>query len=228
MTAHCEIFIPNEKSLSMEDAVKEVQQSFQKTFQLLQKWADENNIKLEDLNVESEANKLRREKNMTNARTNDTSKLANEYRMKVMEFKSKNKARFEAVKKTFAERAKLELPNDRKQIAEIIHAYDTIAWYEIQLPVKITRAYMSLSESIDRDLDLDPIQNDSNGSAKVVLIGIENSFPAWETLIKYFPELENECWGFLVLLDKIRKRILSDFPNVHEFIRPGFDKLQIS
>lgn len=222
MTAHCEIFIPNEKSLSMEDAVKEVEQSFQKTFQLLQKWADENNIALEDLNVESEGNKLRREKNMANARTNDTSKLANDYRMKVMEFKTKNKPRFEAAKKTFAERAKLELPNDRKIITEIIYAYDTIAWYELQLPVKITRAYMSLAESIDRDLD--PIQNDYNGSAKVVLIGVENSFPAWETILKYFPELENECWSFLVLLDKIRKRILIDFPLVTDFVRPGFDQ----
>ncbi|MBK9591179.1 MAG: hypothetical protein IPO32_06655 [Crocinitomicaceae bacterium] len=222
MTDHCEIFIPNEKSLSMEDAVKEVQQSFQKTFQLLQKWADENNVTLEDLAVESEANKLRREKNLANARTNDTSKLANEYRMKLMEFKSKNKSRFEAAKKTFAERAKLELPNDRKIITEIIDAYDTIAWYELQLPVKITRAYMSQAQFADTDLD--PIQNDSNGSAKVVLIGVENSFPAWETMMKHFPELESECFAFLVILDKIRKRILADFPLVTHFVRPGFDQ----
>ncbi len=206
----------------MEDAVKEVQQSFQKTFQLLQKWADENNVTLEDLAVESEANNLRREKNLANARTNDTSKLANEYRMKLMEFKSKNKSRFEAAKKTFAERAKLELPNDRKIITEIIDAYDTIAWYELQLPVKITRAYMSQAQFTDADLD--PIQNDSNGSAKVVLIGVENSFPAWETMMKYFPELESECFAFLIILAKIRKRILADFPLVTHFVRPGFDQ----
>lgn len=225
MTAHCEIFIPNEKSLTMEEAVKEVQSGFQKSFQLLQKWADENNVKLDDLSKETEETRLRREKNMANARTNDTSKLANDYRMKVMEFKTKNKFRFEEAKKTFAERAKLELPGDRKTIIEIVNAYDTIAWYELQLPVKITRAYLSFAEFGQTS---DPIQNDYNGSAKVVLIGIEKSFPAWETLMKHFPELENECWAFLVLLDKIRKRILADFPNVKEFVRPGFDKLQIS
>lgn len=206
----------------MEEAMKEVKQNFQKTFELLQKWADANNVQLDDLSRETEENRLRRENNLANARTNDTSKFAQEYRAKVLEFNTKNKSKFEDAKKSYAERANLDLPGDKKSLTEIVHALETIAWYEVQIPVKITRAYLSFAEFGEKTDN--PIQNDYNGSAKVVLIGIENSFPAWETILKHFPELESECWTFLVLLDKIRKRILADFPQATAFVRPGFDE----
>ena len=76
------------------------------------------------------------------------------------------------------------------------------------------------------ELDLsyeDPVQNDANGSAKVALIGVEKSIDAWGTLLKYFPETEDNILEILVLLETIKKDILNEFPNVNNFLRPGFD-----
>jgi len=198
----------------MKETLEMVQKNFDETFRLLHDWATKNNIKLEDLqNNIDEAEIKRREKNRRNARTNETSKIAFDYRQNVSDLFRKNKALIDA--------ALTQDPRSNSQ--ELTYAIDTINWYLTQLPVKITRAYVGLVESNPEDSD--PIQNDYNGSAKVVLLGVENSFPAWEIILKHLPELEDDCWKFLVMLDKIRKRILVDFPNATEFVRPGFDEV---
>jgi hypothetical protein len=111
--------------------------------------------------------------------------------------------------------------------SQIIHNYETIyaaleinSWFHTQIHVKLMRALRH------GDLDLsyeDPIQNDANGSAKVALIGVEKSIGAWGILLKYFPETEDNILEILVLLETIKKDILKEFPNVNNFLRPGFD-----
>lgn len=199
-----------------------VQKNFDETFRLLHDWASKNNIQLDDLkNSMDEAEIKRREKNRRNARTNETSKIAFDYRQNVTDFFRKNKTLIDDFCIQSIQEKELGIASTKG--AELTYAIDTINWYIMQLPVKITRAYVGLVE-FNSEIS-DPIQNDYNGSAKVVLIGVENSFPAWELVLKHLPELEDDCWKFLVMLDKIRKRILVDFPNVHEFVRPGFDEV---
>jgi hypothetical protein len=57
---------------------------------------------------------------------------------------------------------------------------------------------------------------------KVSLLGIEKNISAWEVVLKITPE-NNEIWNQLGILDKLRKSLLHDFPNVNLFIRPEFD-----
>jgi len=202
----------------MKETIEVVQKNFDETFRLLHDWATKNNITLDDLrNSMDEAEIKRRKKNRRNARTNETSKIAFDYRQNVIDFFRKNKLLIDSYIQSAKSQTAIEKSN------ELTYSIDTINWYLTLLPAKITRAYVGLFE-----LNLeysDPIQNDYNGSAKVVLISVENSFPAWEIILKHLPELEDDCWKFLVMLDKIRKRILVDFPYAIEFVRPGFDQV---
>ena len=99
------------------------------------------------------------------------------------------------------------------QLAPIIHP-----WLGV---VKLSRALMQEDRSLD-----DPsgdFSRDSDGSAKVALIGVDRSIGAWVRLRDHFPEKEDAILDVLVLLDRIRKRTESDFPGARSFVRPGFD-----
>lgn len=220
----CELFAGRERKLFTEESLKEIPQNFDETFQLLHDWATKNNITLDDLgNSTSEAEIKRREKNKRNARTNETSKLALDYRQNVSDFFYKNKSAFEIYNRDLKIEQELGMNSTLEKLARVNLAIESINWYMGQLAPRLTRAYLGLVES--ENIEVHTVQNDFNGSAKVALISVEKSFPAWETILKHFPEFENECWMFLVLLDKIRKRILVDFPHVNDFVRPGFDEL---
>lgn len=111
--------------------------------------------------------------------------------------------------------------------SQIINNYEIIYealeinnWFHIQIHVKLMRALRHGKLDLSYE---DPIQNDANGSAKVALIGVEKSIDAWGTLLKYFPETEDNILEILVLLKTIKKDILNEFPNVNNFLRPGFD-----
>ena len=92
------------------------------------------------------------------------------------------------------------------------------------IAAKTHRAIGSLEFNQDEEIEIDPVQNDANGSAKVVLIAIEQSTAAWSTmaqagvldsgLVKYLADelafLENE--------------LSERFPFAMAFVRPGFDE----
>lgn len=108
-----------------------------------------------------------------------------------------------------------------KEFDAIKEAIEIINWYSFQIHVKLMRALRQGEPGLRYE---DPIQNDSNGSAKVALIGTERSLGAWGLLYRKLPDQEDEILSILLLLEKIRKGIFTTFPNVNQFLRPGFDK----
>ena len=220
MTSRCEIFIPDEKEMNQEESLALVHENFSKTMSMLVNWAKKNNVPLEDLQQEDPAWAARREYNKQHARTNITSKLALEYRKKASDIRAKYATELNIFKTNLENRAELGLKGDSEIVREVHHAMETIMWYETQIPVKITMVYMSFGQL---ENETPSIQSHYNGVAKVALHCIEKCFPAWEILIKYFPEMEDDCWNCLVLLDRARKLLLADFPDAPKFIRPGFD-----
>lgn len=106
-------------------------------------------------------------------------------------------------------------------VTEAMH--DVYSW-SLTLAAKTRRAVHSFEFNQDEGIGIDPVQNDANGSAKVVLVAIEQSMAAWSTiaqsgvldsgLVKYLADeltfLENE----------LRDR----FPFAMAFVRPGFDE----
>lgn len=218
-TAQCEIFVP--VATSHKKALKPDFGDFDFTLKKFYKWATERNITPEEIVVGSPADAARREKNKKNPRTNETSKIAADYRIESMNFKSKYKEKFNQFRQTCISKAELDSSADRTNEHKILQAFEVIGWYELQMPLKITRAYLGEYECPDEEKKY----LETNGSAKVVLTGIERSIPAWDTLGTNFPELDHECNNFILQLDRIRKRMLADFPKAAEFIRPGIDEV---
>lgn len=99
---------------------------------------------------------------------------------------------------------------------------EVIQWYAHFIAVKFMRA---LSGKADDDgwEEENGFPKDSDGSAKIALIGVERSLAAWSTLYEQFNTAEDEILQILATLQKIKRIGLSEFPNAMAFIRPGFD-----
>ena len=70
--------------------------------------------------------------------------------------------------------------------------------------------------------EIDPVQNDWNGSAKVALISIERSAHAWRTIAQ---ALRDETAAMLAdQMAALCREVESEFPAARSFVRPGFDE----
>lgn len=108
-----------------------------------------------------------------------------------------------------------------QDVTEAMH--DVYSW-SMTIAAKTHRAIGSFELNKDEEIEIDPVQNDANGSAKVVLLAIEQSTAAWSTiaqdgvlepgLVKYLAD------ELTFLEDELRER----FPFAMAFVRPGFDE----
>lgn len=109
--------------------------------------------------------------------------------------------------------------------ADSIHdAVEVIRWYQHQIYIKLKRA-LTQSEIINDEQENVIFENDSIGSAKVALIGIDRSIGAWGKLHEYFPESTDSILDILVHVDRLRRRVEQLFPQARNFKRPGFDDM---
>jgi len=110
----------------------------------------------------------------------------------------------------------------RKDTGPLIDAVDVIRWYQHQIYVKLQRAHHS---SRDEEFEiLNDFPKDSDGSAKVALIGMDRSISAWGEILKFSPDQEENILGIISHLDRLRNRSEAEFPDARAFVRPGFDE----
>jgi hypothetical protein len=112
-----------------------------------------------------------------------------------------------------------------KEAADINDATEVIRWYQYQIHIKLSRAIRSASE--EESMDYDDFPKDSDGSAKVALIGIDRSISAWNMLLAYFPGQKTQMLNFIALLENIKSRVEVRFPCARDFVRPGFDEVNL-
>jgi hypothetical protein len=107
---------------------------------------------------------------------------------------------------------------------QLADAREVIQWYQYQIAVKTMRA---LSGRLDEQDAADCIDfpRDSDGSAKVALIGIDRSIAAWRLVQLALPEREVSIVPLILQLERLRQRIEKTFPYAREFVRPGFDEI---
>jgi len=96
-----------------------------------------------------------------------------------------------------------------------------IRWYFFQISVKIQRALQGKQRH--EGSPEDAYGSDSDGSAKVALLGIDRSLQAWHTLLELFPAEEETIADIMILLGRLRKKTEEEFPRARSFRRPGFD-----
>jgi hypothetical protein len=85
-------------------------------------------------------------------------------------------------------------------------------------------------EGIDLDAvvdepETDEPKKDSNGSAKIALIGIDRSLSAWGELAAQGEEQGAAIGTIVNYLARLRAMVEKEFPRARVFIRPGFDTL---
>ena len=100
-------------------------------------------------------------------------------------------------------------------------AREVIQWYQYQIAVKTIRALSSRREEDDPELTECP--KDSDGSAKVALIGIDRSIAAWRLMQLSLPERAGSIVPLILQLERLRHRLEKGFPHARGFVRPGFD-----
>jgi len=102
-------------------------------------------------------------------------------------------------------------------------ARDVIQWYQYQIAVKTMRALSGQKEELEADTALAEHPKDSDGSAKVALIGIDRSIAAWRLMQLSLPEHADSVVPLLLQLERLRNRVEKHFPDARAFVRPGFD-----
>jgi hypothetical protein len=101
---------------------------------------------------------------------------------------------------------------------------EVIRWYQHQIYVKIARAIKSRDN--EDSMDFHDYPKDSDGSAKVALIGIDRSISAWWELLKHFSTQKDAILKMTLYLNRIRKMMEREFPDARAFVRPGFDEIK--
>ena len=104
-------------------------------------------------------------------------------------------------------------------------ALEVIQWYQYQIAVKTMRALSGRLDEQQADPECAEFPKDSDGSAKVALIGVDRSIAAWRLVQLSLRERETSIVPLILQLERLRHNIETTFPCAREFVRPGFDEI---
>jgi hypothetical protein len=108
---------------------------------------------------------------------------------------------------------------------ELEDAREVIQWYQYQIAVKIMRALSCRSDGWEDEPEMADSPRDSDGSAKVALIGIDRSIAAWRWMQLSLPDRPESIVPLILQLERLRQRVEKAFPEARDFVRPGFDEI---
>ncbi|KAB7732126.1 hypothetical protein F5984_07905 [Rudanella paleaurantiibacter] len=98
-------------------------------------------------------------------------------------------------------------------------AWEKIKWYRTLIPVKTMSALRILTEPTTDTM----LMSYYLGKAKLVLVCIDQSLTAWETVLASYPDKMDEALDALALLTRLRREMETLFPAARAFQRPGLD-----
>jgi hypothetical protein len=113
--------------------------------------------------------------------------------------------------------------SEMDEAERLVDAREIIYWYQYQIAVKTMRALSSRTNELDEEPDGFP--RDSDGSAKVALLGIDRSIAAWRLMQLSVPDRANSIVPLILQLETLRYRLERKFPDARDFVRPGFDEV---
>lgn len=103
---------------------------------------------------------------------------------------------------------------------ELMEAFEVIMRYHYFVPIKLRRALHGYFEQHDDDFE----SYDMNGTAKVMLIAIDDSIAALKVLKRFFKDKKEIIDKLTVQLSEILIEVEKLFPDARAFIRPGLDE----
>lgn len=113
---------------------------------------------------------------------------------------------------------------DRQNPQPFEDARGVIQWYQYQIAVKTMRALSGRKEEIEEP-EIADFPKDSDGSAKVALIGIDRSIAAWRLMQLSLSDRAESIVPLILQLETLRINLEESFPEARAFIRPGFDSI---
>ncbi|MDZ7878884.1 MAG: hypothetical protein U5L45_14480 [Saprospiraceae bacterium] len=126
----------------------------------------------------------------------------------------------------FVQQVKMGLRTETELLNQSIlfgESIEVLQWYSHLIKVKFIRAFHGQIEN-DSWEEQHGFPKDSDGSAKVALIGAERSLAAWVKLATIMPELLDSMLPMMGSLQKIIRLGDAAFPNARLFVRAGFDE----
>jgi len=232
MTSRCMLFAVSPenddkgKAETSEDLFKTVHDSFSQTIELLQKIAAEKGFDLTMSPTEEAAFSKQQSLIRKTVESSPLSILANQYLKAYHTWLTHSKDVLDKKSAELTQADFLQIPGRHplQEATLLTDTLDVIAWYHFQIPAKISRALSGKIDGEDLlDDDGNPFPKDSDGSAKVALIGIDRSIGAWGILLQSFAEQEGKILDLLTMLERLRRMVENEFPNARAFKRAGFD-----
>jgi hypothetical protein len=210
---------PEANDIENNKFLESISDNFKLAEEMLKEDAARFDIDTDNLPDNPEFDKLLHDRHEA-AHNHPLSKQANHYLMSVHEWLKESDNLMKRKKKEISMKPKIDLTD----IDKVKDSIEIIQWYFMQINVKLVRAFSSrfMDEAEGWDEEGEP--KDSDGSAKVALIGIDHSIEAWSIMLTQFPEEENVMLDMLVQLEKLRKSAENEFPEARSFKRPGFDE----
>ena len=205
---------------------KKLSETFQVTFEMLKEMAEQHGIDLDALDADEfeEQNRLLKE-------AAENHKICRATRAYIdMAEKWFNGARAFSVEGD-AERNDRSVDETRKDVDtdSLEEPLEVIRWYQHQIYVKLVRAVRGLMEDgLEPAGEMDRYAKDSDGSAKVALIGIDRTIAAWGIVRNRFPYHDPAVQALLIHLGQLRREVEKAFPEARGFIRPGFDRVDLN
>jgi hypothetical protein len=208
---------PETRDMSNKAFWDKISESFQLSLELIKDAAEEMGMDLDDVDMEEGRGEERLEDEFVE--NHECCRLAKDYADMVDD-------RLDELRELFGGREEEGegLINPEKESSE--DALHVIRWYQHQIYVKLMRAVRGQRE--ERFEHLDEFPKDSDGSAKVALIGMDRSIGAWGEVRRHIPTGKDKVLFILKHLIHLRKKTERAFPEARSFIRPGLDRVELN
>ncbi|MEO0042151.1 MAG: hypothetical protein RL329_1599 [Bacteroidota bacterium] len=223
LTTRCAIFRPpsdkSKEAWNEAEIIQKVAEDLKEALDLLREFAEERGIDL-DASPDKDPEPVLEPAKIKAIHSIEA--MARHYGTMVETWFNENQTYFEAREHELNTQLQMDLPIDMPGLLNLKDALEEIQWYYFFIGAKVHRAISGLTwNEFD---DIDRIQNDANGSAKSALLAIDQSLKAWEITRRFFLEKTDELLDIFVLLRRLRRDLLAQFPHAYSFIRPGFDE----
>jgi len=197
-----------------------ISEMFRITIEMLTDMAEKKGI---DLNSVDDSAYTERDKVTRAARENECVEMAKQYGKDVELWFENTKDILKEKETELRRHFEMDIPgmNPVKDSTDLNDVIEVIRWYQHQIYVKLMRAVTGRLEGFQDEIEDMP--KDYDGSAKVALLGIDRSVGAWGLMLQHIPAEESSILDILVLLERLRKKTETYFPNARSFKRPGFD-----
>ncbi len=232
MTSRCSVFLTtpdldpddfeNEEDF-FKAAFESVHDTFQLTMELIRETAEKENIDLTEIE-DDESFTERRAIEKSEIKTSPLSTLSWEYMELSRAWLNNSGPSLKELEENLQRTALMDLPdrNPEQEALALKDALEVIPYYMTQIHVKLVRAQSTPREE-DEWFEENDFPKDSDGSAKVALIGIDNSSKAWGTILTHLAEQEDSILPILSKLQHLGRLVETSFPKASAFKRPGLD-----